>query len=385
MALAASRSHGKSTARSRPDRKPLAHPLAGADPQTLLSVLWQSGGIPPRRWPQAGAALAASLARGPLSLAERGVVAAQRRGRPLQTPPIFLVGHWRSGTTHLYNLLAKANFGFVDPIAAGLPWDLLLLGRWLRPLLVRMLPEGRFIDRVAVNADSPQEDEIAIANMTALSFYHAIYFPRRFDRLYWRGLFLEGASPRQVRQWERCLDHLLWKLEHLQPGRPMLIKNPVYTARVAQLARLYPGARFIHIVRNPHEVFASTRNFFFKLFEALALQPSDAVEVERVVLETYPRLMTPLLRDAPALAPGQFVETTFEALERQPLTELERIYGGLNLPGFAEAAPAFKSYLGSVRNYTRAERRFPERDIELVESHWRPFLDHWGYGRPKAA
>ncbi len=367
------------------DRRPLAHPLAGADPLTLLSVLGQAGGVPPGGWGRAGGALASSLARAPISLAEAATTAVWRRGRPLAQPPLFLLGHWRSGTTHLYNLLGKAGFGYVDPVSAGLPWDTLLLGRWLRPLLERALPKGRFIDQVAVNPDSPQEDETAVANMTALSYFHAIYFPRAFDKFYWRGLFLEGASPRLVRQWERRLDRYLWKLEQLRPGRRLAIKNPVYTARVAQLARLYPGARFLHIVRNPHEVFASTRGFFVKMFEALALQPWDAVEIERVVLQTYPRLMQPLLDDSTALPPGSFAETSFEAFERQPLVELERIYAALALPGFDTARPAMEQYLGSIRSYSRAARRFPARDIALVEQHWGPFLQRWGYGPPDAA
>ena len=367
------------------DRRPLAHPLAGADPLTLLAVLWQAGGASRAGWGRAAGALAASLARAPMSLAEAAVTPLLRRGRPLALPPLFLLGHWRSGTTHLSNVLGKAGFAIVDPVSVGLPWDTLLLGRWLRPLLVRALPKGRFIDQVAVNPDSPQEDETAVANMTLLSYFHAIYFPRAFERFYRRGLFLEGARPALVRQWELRLDRFLWKLERLQPGRTLLVKNPVYTARVAQLARLYPGARFLHIVRNPHEVFASTRSFFPKMFEALALQPWDRVEVERVVLESYPRLMEPLLAESAALPPGRFAETSFEAFERQPLVELERVWHELALPDFEASRPRMADYLGGVRSYTRAARRFPARDIELVERHWRRYLDHWGYGRPESA
>ena len=62
-------------------------------------------------------------------------LAGMPRDRPLDPPPIFLLGHWRSGTTHLYNLLGQGDFAYVDPIAAGLPWEFLTLGRWLRPLL----------------------------------------------------------------------------------------------------------------------------------------------------------------------------------------------------------------------------------------------------------
>lgn len=367
------------------DRKPAAHPLSGANLATLLAAAGGSGPLPARSWLTLAGAAGSAVGRLPFSLAERGYVAAARRGRPLQTPPVFLLGHWRSGTTHLYNVLAKGPFGYVDPLAAGLPWDCLLLARWLRPLLLRMLPEGRFIDQVAVGPDSPQEDETAIANMTRLSYFHAIYFPRRFRSLFRRGLFLEGAAPGLVRQWERRFDHFLWKLERLQPGRPLMIKNPVYTGRVAQLRRLYPETRFIHIVRNPHEVFASTRSFLGKMFEALALQPWQQVAIEETVLETYRDMMAAYLRDTADLPADRLVEIAFEDLEARPLAEIERIHATLALPGFDAARPAYERYLASVQRYQRAARRFPERDIALVEREWRPFLDRWGYGRPEAA
>ena len=193
------------------------------------------------------------------------------------------------------------------------------------------------------------------------------------------------AAPGLVRQWERRFDHYLWKLERLQPGRPLLIKNPVYTGRVAQLRRLYPDARFIHIVRNPHEVFASTRSFLGKMFEALALQPWQRVEIEATVLESYRDMMAAYLRDTADLPPELLVEIAFEDLESRPLAEIERIHATLALPGFEAARPAYERYLASVQRYQRAARRFPERDVALVEREWRPFLDRWGYGRPETA
>jgi len=364
-------------------RRPAAHPLAGADLGTLLRVLPQAGPLPARAWPQVGLALGAAAGRLPFTLAERAWVAGQRRGRPLEPAPIFLVGHWRSGTTHLYNLLGEGNFATVDPIAAGLPWDFLLLGRLLRPLLVKALPEGRFIDGMAVNPDSPQEDELALANMSPLSFYHAIYFPRRFQRFFLRGLLLEGVDPADRAAWMRRADHFFWKVARQQGGRPLAIKNPVYTGRVALLAERYPQARFVHIVRNPHEVFASTRSFFAKLFDALALQPVEGLDPEAITLDTYPRLMEAFIAEAPRLSSERFVELRFEALEEDPMGTLRQLYAHLGLSGFEAAAPRFQAHLSQVRGYERAARQFPERDLELVERHWRRYLDHWGYGRPE--
>lgn len=369
-------------AKSSGDRRPAAHPLTGADLGTLLALLSGSGGLAPRRWPAVAGMLGSALGRLPFRLGERAWVGLARRGRDLETPPLFILGHWRSGTTHLTNVLAEGGFGFVDPIAAGLPWEFLTLGRWLRPLLVRMLPEGRFIDQVEVGPDSPQEDEAAMANLQPLSYFHGIYFPQRFEPWFARGLFLDGASPAEVARWEERFRLYLWKLARRRPDRPLLIKNPVYTGRIAQLAQLYPEARYLHIVRNPHEVFASTRAFLVKMFEALALQPWDHIEIEEVVLATYARMMDRLIADAAALPSGRFLEIRFEELEARPLATLERVHERLGLGGFAAARPAYAAYLDRIQRYERAKRSFPERDLALAERHWGRFLAHWGYGRP---
>jgi hypothetical protein len=369
-------------AKSGGDRRPAAHPLAGADLATVLWLLRHGGGVPLRRWPQVAGILGSVVGKLGLTLGERAWVACARRGRDLETPPLFILGHWRSGTTHLTNLLAEGGFGYIDPIAAGLPWDFLGLGRLLRPLLVRMLPEGRFIDAVEVAPDSPQEDELGLASMVRLSYFHAIYFPRRFQPWFDRGLFLDGARPEEIARWEQRFRYYLWKVARRRPDRPLLVKNPVYTGRVEQLYRLYPEARFLHIVRNPHEVFASTRAFLGKMFEALALQPWEQVAIEETVLATYPRMMDRLLADTARLPAGRYVEIRFEELEAEPLATLERVHDRLGLGGFAEAWPAYAAYLGRIQRYERARRSFPERDLALVERHWGRFLAHWGYGRP---
>ena len=128
-------------------------------------------------------------------------------------PPVFILGHWRSGTTHLYNIMTKSGaWGYVPPVATGLPWDLFGIARAFNPLLEKALPKHRFIDNIPVTPDSPQEDEIAMANMSDLSFYHGIYFPQAFGELVRRGLFFEGCSEREVLNWQERFIYLLRKL-----------------------------------------------------------------------------------------------------------------------------------------------------------------------------
>ena len=362
----------------------MKHPLMGADLATLVRALAR-GGAPSREGRAlVAAALGSAIGRLPFSLAERGWTALRTRADSAPAP-VFIVGHWRSGTTHLYNVLSRdPRFGYVTPLATGMPWDFLFLGGLLRPLLERLVPSERLIDRVAVTPDAPQEDEIALASMQTLSFYHGIYFPRRIEEWFDRGVFFDGASEAEIARWCVRMRHFMAKLERAQPERRQLVKNPVYTARIALLRSLWPEARFIHIHRNPYVVFQSTRNFYRKLLPALSLQHHDAVDIDELVLSRYPRMMQRLVDDWAELPPERAIELRFEAFEREPLAETERIYRTLGLEGFDAARPAFEDYLATVDDYRKNRYTFARADLDRVEERWWPFIERWGYERPDA-
>ncbi len=350
---------------------------------TLASTLYRSGGLPASSLPHAGAALGSALLRAPFTWGEHFWVASQRKRRQQMPAPVFIVGHWRSGTTHLYSLLAQSRgFAYVSPLAAGLPWDFLVLGRLLRPLLHRAMPANRFIDRVEVRPDSPQEDEVGLANMQDLSFFHAIYFPRRFREHFGAGIFFSGCSQARIKRWQRAARLFLEKVALDQPDRRVLIKNPVYTSRVALLKAMWPEAKFIHIYRSPYRVFPSTRHFYRKLLAELALQDYQHVDIDRLVLETYPPLMDRVLEETRDLPEGSFSEISFEAVEERPLEELQRIYRELDWTGFEEDRPAFEAYLEANRSYQKNVYAMAEEDIQKVERYWGKYIRHLGYDTP---
>ena len=359
----------------------LLHPLMGCNFKTLIQLIFHNGFVTPNRLTQLSLILAATLSRLPFSLGEKIWVA--QSSKSLRSPPVFIIGHWRSGTTYLYNLLSRdPAWATVSPLATGLPWDFLLLAKWLQPLLEKALPNARKIDRVPVNSNSPQEDEIALANMQTVSFYHALYFPQRFQENFEAGIFFTGCSSQEVEQWQKAMTYFLTKLQLQHPEQRLLIKNPVYTARVSLLRVMFPDAKFIHIYRNPYIVFQSMKNFYHTLLAEMALQPFDHVAIDEVILKCYPKMMNTLLEDRANLQCNQFVEVRFEDFEVDPLGQAKLIYQQLDLDNFTAAQPYFNQYLKSIAPYRKNRYQFTALDNEQVEKYWQPFIQRWQYHPP---
>src|ERR1700677_2597016 len=95
-------------------------------------------------------------------------------------PPLFLVGHWRSGTTLLHELLALDEYFAVPSTYACFNPDQFLLARHRTPLATRLVrPTGDMI----VSPSSPQEEEFALLCMGATSPYEAFVFPSALHQL----------------------------------------------------------------------------------------------------------------------------------------------------------------------------------------------------------
>src|SRR5262245_10078632 len=84
----------------------LGHALIGASPALLLGLLLRNG-VDSKYWPRAARALGLSLLNAPMAVLERLRYGRTLRRVALPARPVFIIGHWRSGTTHLHNLLTQ--------------------------------------------------------------------------------------------------------------------------------------------------------------------------------------------------------------------------------------------------------------------------------------
>ncbi|MBM4284704.1 MAG: sulfotransferase [Deltaproteobacteria bacterium] len=295
-------------------------------------------------------------------------------------PPVFILGHWRSGTTHLQNLLSlDEQFYAPSAFQMTFPHHFLYSTPWGARHFDRFAPKKRPMDDMSFFARAPHEDEFGLAGLTAVSPYLTFLFPATGDA----GLCALDPlrlPPEALQAWKSAFLYLLKKLT-FHKNKRLLLKSPPHTGRVRVLLELCPGAKFVHIVRNPYEVYLSTRKLWLTSLSHSHLQVPESARLEGLILSWYQELYRLFERDRGLIPPGDLSELTYEDLVREPRRCLEKVYDELGLPGFERFWPRVSEYLETLRDYRRDTYRLDRRTRETVVRHWGWAFDRFGYPR----
>jgi omega-hydroxy-beta-dihydromenaquinone-9 sulfotransferase len=346
---------------------------------TILRLAPRAPTVPPAMWPRLLLVVASSLLTAPLRLAESVRYRRRIARTAIPAAPIFIIGHWRSGTTWLHHLLCcDPGFGYVTMYQAVVPDCSLIGGRWLERLLSFVVPPERPMDNMTWPMASPQEDEIALAKTTPYAFYARFLFPGRSAFLFRKYVLLDGAPPAVAAEVKQRYRRILQIAALHAAGRRLVLKNPVNTARVRLLLELFPDARFVHIYRRPYDVFASSLHLERRLLPITALQRGRSAPGE-AILDRYEAMMRRYFEDRALIPEGQLVEVCYEALERAPLDELRRIYASFGLPGWPEAEQRLSADLAAQKGYVKNPLFLSEEQRQQVEQRWGFAFDALGY------
>lgn len=369
--------------RAKEESPPGIHPLAGCDLKNFLAHCRNNEEFSPRTRRQRISSALAVTVRQPFTLMERLLYDGKVRRYELPQAPIFLIGHWRSGTTHLHNLMSNdPNFSYIDFGQTAMPHNLLNPTRFIgRAVISAVMPKDRGMDQVKLGIEEPQEEEMALGNLNPLCYYNVFYYPHEMKSHFDRAIFLENTSEEERRDFEAAYVKLVKKLSLAGNGKQLLLKNPASTARIKILDRLFPESKFIHIVRNPYEVFASMLHHYPRLFHAFSWHNFDDVDLEEIVLYKYRRLMTGFLEQR-ALLGDRLLETSYEKIVADPANEIERFYDALELPEKGQALEKIRSYADDRKDYRRNQYRLTRRQVDRIEDEWGFALEKWGYECP---
>jgi hypothetical protein len=294
--------------------------------------------IPVAYWPRLALLIVFSAFATLFSLPERIALAVWLSVRPVKIPahqaPVFVLGHSRSGTTFLQQLLAA------DPMLRSPRWAEVLAPQgfivfWtiLRYLLIPFLPLTRMEEVIPLAPNLPGEDEFALNNWSVASLLAGRAVLPRAQGFYDRFHDLDKLSPDELKRWQATLLAFVRKLILVARGRRPVLKSPGHLARVRYLQALFPGAKFVHISRPPAKVFQSNLNLEYTLQGSFGLQyPLPADEQEDIALREYITAEERYLADRGSIPRGDLSEVRLQDLAADPIGELKRVYRELGLP-----------------------------------------------------
>jgi len=305
----------------------------------------------------------------------------QRLDRVNVHPPLFILGHWRSGTTLLHNLLSLDDrFAYPNLYEVFFPHTFLSTEDDRNSLVAPLIPKTRVFDNVPQGFEMPNEDEFAVAGASLCSPYLLWAFPRNSAR-YERYLTFRSAPTHDVELWKSAFQRFLKKLT-LRYNRPLLLKSPPHTGRIALLLQMFPDAKFVHVHRDPFTVFRSTRHLNDVLTRSFQFQTPDPADRDDAVVRRY-RAMHDAYFDERGLIPdGHLHELAFTDLERDPVGQLRKVYDALGLPGIEAVLPRTENFADAQADYRKNTYDTLDDSLKMrLGVEWRRSFEAWGYSR----
>jgi hypothetical protein len=294
-------------------------------------------------------------------------------------PPLFVLGYFRSGTTLLHDLFAvDPRFAWPNLYQVIYPHAFLTGEAFGAKVLRAFSPSHRPQDNMKLDPAEPWEDEFAMCAWGGVSPYLGWAFPRRVAH-YDRFLTFARATPDEVRRWRESMTAFFRKLT-VKYGKPLVVKSPPHTCRIRLLLEMFPGARFVHVHRNPYDVFRSNRHLYETIIPLIRLQRSDGIDWSARMVAQYKEFHEAFFAERRLIPAGRYHEMAFEELEKDPVGQMRIAYGSLGLPSFAETEPGLRAYVESVAGYRKnAYRQLDPATGEMVWREWRRCFEEWGY------
>ncbi len=303
----------------------------------------------------------------------------------LAQPPVFILGHWRSGTSHLQNLLYQDPGNTSTTIYTGLFSDNYYLTRpWLKKVLnalCKLFKAQYSIQRTDMDLDIPAELDTGLCSAcSAYSYTWGHLFPKYFEKWMKERVLLEDEAA--AAGWITEYDFHIRKLSYWSKNKRLIVKSPGDTARLKHLIKKYPGALFIYIHREPFEVFHSNQYLWSVIQKQNSLQKITQERINSLIISTYELLLRNYLHQRDLLPASQRIEVRFSDLRDEPMREVRKIYLALGLGKLPEAEMA--AFIGANKNYKASSYTTPPELEKEISVKWDFAFKEWSYKKPGA-
>ena len=303
-------------------------------------------------------------------------------GSPIKKP-LFLLGLPQSGTALLHELLSRdpdnrvpmtweAKYPFPPPRTETYRNDP-RIGKVAKELkyVDQLMPEFKKIYPMA--AERPQECvSITAMNFMSLAFTVSYRIPS------YQNWLLQEASQRSAYNLHyQFLQFLQWR----HKGERWVLNSPGHLWSLDTLLSRYPDAMVVQVHRDPVKVTCSMSGLIYTLRSMVTEHPDmHGIAREQSALIASGLDRNTALRKNGKLPGRQLLDITYEALNKDPIATVKRIYEYFDLPLSKPAETAMSNYLEENKDDRNGKARYHFMTTGLrLDEERRRFRDYQDY------
>jgi omega-hydroxy-beta-dihydromenaquinone-9 sulfotransferase len=297
--------------------------------------------------------------------------------------PVFILGHYRSGTTYLQKLMvSNQRFGYLTNYDALFPNTNLLFGRKMQSVFQFLINSFKirnpFFNNIVDLSEAGEEDDYLMNKASAYSAYWGFVFPKR-----WRQ-WLNGSP--QFKSQNYCNG---WKNEYLKTiryatfknkGKQLVLKSPPNTERISHLLEIFPQAKFVYIYRNPFHMYYSIRNMWKRaILKYYSVQQISDADLDEIIFEHFIYLIEQYENDKKLIPEGNLIEISYEELKADPFSVIQKIYSKLSIPDFELTADNLKMQIEKEKDYRNFQYGYNDITFKKIKERWGKYILQWNY------
>ena len=293
--------------------------------------------------------------------------------------PVFVIGHFRSGTTMLHKILAAdTQFGYFRNYDLVLPGSLfpgsLVLRSALRRMICNLKVPSFAYNNVVFDLEDPQEEDMCmVTSFASISYYWLFVFPTLASQHFSR--YVSFESENEKRQWQQEYLYYLKHISRKHNGKRLLLKNPPNMARIKAILELFPQAKFIFLYRNPRDVLFSTKRIWQVGTRQFSLQKMDERKLDALIIDIYTKLHEQYGREKHDISDQNLIEIRYEDLERDPSGVVQSIYSQLALD--TKNLTQVHKKVAEERSYSKFHYGTDEALSRRIDRDLAKYLDQW--------
>lgn len=300
------------------------------------------------------------------------------RDHKLPDNPVIIIGHWRTGSTFLHQLLnLDQQFVTSNLFQGSIPDSFLTSRKSYEPVMGKVIKGTRPMDQVKLGLDEPLEDEYALFRLSGYSPLESLVFPKSDEYFlkHYPGFLPQGEK---LSQWKKAMIHFYKKLT-LENKKTILIKNPFHSLRIKTLNEIFPNAKYIHIIRHPYTVVPSTIRMWNIVGTQNAMNRKWTTPSIKDVTEVLFDMEYMIKKDLELMPEKRHCLIKFEDLEKDPLNSIRKIYQELNIDFTDYFENELKPFFLSIKDYKKNIYSLPESYKEVISEIMNSWIKEKGY------